>query len=585
MRPSYYLNIGKFKCSGASENLICLCRIALPMKRSEVALLGFVFLFSLCIHLFPLTQYLIWGSDTGEYYFLTKRLVEQGHIITEYEGWGFGYPYFQGMFILSGAFTLATGCSLFDTVRILTPVIASLGAVFVFLIGRKIFSKTGAGTLGAVFISISMPYIFPTSHPMPGAIGDLLLLFIFLTFLKTRDDKKFYGIAFLTLPAIAITHHLSAFLLFLALLCSIFLMHQYLRNQRTYLKLDVGLLLWAYLIFIYFWVFAGGSFSEMIVKVAFHGLEPEYVVLAGIAIFPLLYFFLHKKFLGKIFSYKGKFLSARSAELRYAVCLGIILLIVVLLIFVNVPGTNISLTPHIILLFLPIMLLYSFAIVGTKLADSFPLGITLFGFLAGVSLSLLAGVFISPEVLIPYRHSEYLLLPLAICAGAGAIYFYRILGEARKFFALFVFTICLLTIPSVYPQKSIMAGFQEGTNSSEFESVLWTQFSPGVYASDHRMSSMLFGFGGMYATWDTTPNTFFSSDLNLTLDELAHAKAPHNERSVNYVLLTEDMKNGCAMSPLEPAKPIPSEVEEKFSNAPFVKVYDNGMVQIYKTGI
>ncbi|MCX8173043.1 MAG: hypothetical protein N3F63_00320 [Thermoplasmata archaeon] len=555
------------------------------MKRSEAALLVFLFLFSLCVHLFPLTQHLIWGSDTGEYYFLTHRLVDQGHITTDYEGWGFGYPYFQGMFIVSGSFTVSTGITIFDTVRILAPVIASFGAIFVFLTGRKIFGKTGAGLLAAILLSVSMPYVFPTSHPMPGAIGNMLLVFIFLAFLKTREDKKFYAIAFLGMPAIAITHHLSAFLLFLSLLCTAFLMHQYLRNQREYLKLDVLLVLFAYLVFIYLWVFAGGAFNEFIVKVGLLGAEPEYVAIAGTGIFPLLYLLLRKRFLKKIFAYRGKFLSFKAALLRVLACIMVILIIFVPLVFVQIPGTTITLTPEMLLLFLPLMVLYSFATVGSKLADIFPSGIALFGLLGGVTLSLLAGVFMVPEVLIPYRHIEYLLLPLSVCAGAGASYMYRILGNARKIFAVFIGVLCLLAVPSVYPDKATMAGFQEGTSTGEFEGALWTRLAPGVYASDHRMSSMIFGFGGMYATWDTTPQTFFNTDLNLTLEELASAKAPHKERPVNYVLLTEDMKTGCAMSPLEQAKPIPVEVEEKFSNPPFVKVYDNGIVQIYKTGI
>ncbi|MEM3493862.1 MAG: hypothetical protein QXD15_05870, partial [Thermoplasmata archaeon] len=526
-----------------------------------------------------------WGSDTGEYYLLTKRLVEDGYFTTDYEGWGFGYPYFQGMFILTGSFTLLTAIPLFDTLRILAPAIASLGVPVLFLIGRKIFGKSSAGAVAGIFLSVSMPYVFPTSHPMPGAIGNFLLLLIFLSFLKTREDKRFYLISFLALPAIAITHHLSAFLLFLSLLASIFLMHQYLKNQRKFLNLDVLLLLFAYIVFIYFWVFRGGAFAEFVVKPGVLGLNPEYVAIAGLGIFPLLHILLRKKILKRIFVYRGKLLSLRETEQRYFFCVALILLIFVPLVFINIPGTEISLTPEILYLFLPLMLLYSFAMVGTKLADIFPLGVPLFGFLVGVSASLLAGVFIVPEVLIPYRHIEFLLLPLAICGGGGAIYFYKIAGKAKKVLGVFILALCLLALPSIYPPKTIMVGFQEGTSAQELEGVLWTRVSPGVYASDHRMSSMVFGFANMNATWDTTPATFFSPDVNLTLQELSHAKAPHKEMGVNYVLLTADMKNGCAMSPLEPAKQIPPGVEEKLNSAPFVKVYDNGIVQIYKTGI
>ncbi|MGB9635780.1 MAG: ArnT family glycosyltransferase [Thermoplasmata archaeon] len=559
------------------------------MKKYEILLLIFIFFLSCIVHLFPLVQYQIWGSDTGEYYILTKRLVESAHLSTEYDGWGFGYPYFPGMFIITGSCSILTGLALFDALRYVIPILASLNAVFLFLIARKIFHTNSIAALSSIIMTVSMPSVFPTSHPMPGAIGDILFLMIFLVFLKTRENKKYYALAFLGIPAIALTHHLSAFLLFLSILCGMLLIHQYRKTQQHYLPYDLALLLWCYIWFIMLWVFAGGSFREKIVKVGVLGVNPEYLAIFGFPFFLLLYLLLKNKWMRKIFVYRGKFLDARKSIFRFLACIAATTGLFTAMLFIPVPGTSITLKPAILALFFPLMLIYSFALTGSKLADLFRDGIGTYGWVLGIAISLLVGIFVVPEVLIPYRHMEYLIVPLCIFSALGAVYIYRIVGNFKRNFGraflVFVAALCLLAIPSIYPDKSIMAGFQEGTSEIEFESVFWARENSGVYATDHRMSSMLFGFGYVSATWDTTPETFYGNNVSATLEELKHAKAPHIEREVNYVLITSDMKQGCAMSPLEPAVGIPPEVEEKFANPPFVKIYDNGAVQIYSTGL
>ena len=70
------------------------------MKKWVMLSLFMVFLLAMFMRLFPLTQYAIWGSDTGEYFHITSQLTSDGYISTDYDGWGFGYPYFPGMLYL-----------------------------------------------------------------------------------------------------------------------------------------------------------------------------------------------------------------------------------------------------------------------------------------------------------------------------------------------------------------------------------------------------------------------------------------------------------------------------------------------------
>jgi 4-amino-4-deoxy-L-arabinose transferase-like glycosyltransferase len=83
--------------------------VAIVMKKWVIISLAVIFFVAIFMRLLPLTQYAVWGSDTGEYYYLTNKLSENGHISTQYNGWGFGYPYFPGMFYLAGSLSFLLG--------------------------------------------------------------------------------------------------------------------------------------------------------------------------------------------------------------------------------------------------------------------------------------------------------------------------------------------------------------------------------------------------------------------------------------------------------------------------------------------
>ena len=67
----------------------------------------------------------IWGSDSGEYLYLTKYLVKNGMILNEgYIGWGRAYPDFQGMQILTATIALVFGVSYYTSLTWLIPLIS-----------------------------------------------------------------------------------------------------------------------------------------------------------------------------------------------------------------------------------------------------------------------------------------------------------------------------------------------------------------------------------------------------------------------------------------------------------------------------
>ena len=118
------------------------------------------------------------------------------------------------------------------------------------------------------------------------------------------------------------------------------------------------------------------------------------------------------------------------------------------------------------------------------------------------------------------------------------------------------------------------------------EAVFWVKENlPGAtIASDHRLSSMLFGFADTFPSWEYAPTLFHSNFFNNeSKDELLSCKTPSGEKRIDYVFVDKTMKEkGVALSQYENAEPMSKESIEKFNHAPFVKIYDNGYVQIYR---
>src|SRR5207245_1303980 len=86
---------------------------------------------------------------------------------------------------------------------------------------------------------------------------------------------------------------------------------------------------------------------------------------------------------------------------------------------VAVPGTTFQESPTTLLFFVPLVALLPFSASGRKFLDFCRDGADVTAWLIALLLSAALGIVVAPQVLIPYRHMEYVLVPLAIFAGVG----------------------------------------------------------------------------------------------------------------------------------------------------------------------
>ena len=556
------------------------------MKKWVLLSLLAIFFVAIFIRLIPLTQYEIWGSDTGEYFRITNQLSSNGYVSTDYEGWGFGYPYFPGMYYLSCAVHFLSGMDIFYSLIIMIPLYAAFSVLVVFFIAKILFKSNGVGLLASAFVAVAMPHVFPTSHPMPGSLGDVLFLFSILLLILSYKNDKFIPLLILSALALTITHHLSSYFLFISIFGGLFL-KEMLRHED---KKDTRLY-WAFLIFfltilILYWTIIATPFADRVVSSAFD--FPSWAIFCFGYVAILIAYIIIKLRRRINWIYEPKYPKPSAQFAKYLTWVFVLFLVLIIGTVASILGTDIRLNPETLLLFSPFIILASLGSIGPGYSRFFENGMIIYGWILAIFLSIFIGIATSNHVLLPYRHPQYMMAPLALLMAIGVVKVFKAMcdekGLKKRLVVGLIIVLLGLSALSSYPPKEMMGGFQEGTSEADMQAVLWARENltkGATVASDHRMSSMLFGFAGLNATWDEADKTLHASSYNESKDEIDNINIPSGEKSIDYILLDDDIKEGAALLQWENAKPMSRKAQEKFEKWPFIKLYEANGVEIY----
>ena len=79
------------------------------------------------------------------------------------------------------------GLGTMDAMIWFIPALASFIVLPIFLIALRAFGDRRAALASAAVLAVASPSVFITSHPMPGSIGDLLALMLFLVLLRLME--------------------------------------------------------------------------------------------------------------------------------------------------------------------------------------------------------------------------------------------------------------------------------------------------------------------------------------------------------------------------------------------------------------
>jgi hypothetical protein len=588
------------------------------MKKWTFFALLSIFILATVLRLIQLLNFAVWGSDSGEYYYITEQLTSSGQLNFEYDGWGFGYPYFPSMFILISGFANLSGLSVFSVLLFVIPIISAFSVYLIFIITKRLLknsTNTKSSTndmialTAAAFYAVAMPHIFTTSHPMPGTLGDFLLLLCLLLLLKTYENNKFIIPLLLCSIVLIFTHHLSSFLLaVIIILIMLFRESTHVPDDINRTKLDFGYLCFLLTgIFIY-WLAIAIPFKERVLENA-TGLPAGLTVFLayiGLALLAIIIFWAMPKFLK--WKYTKHKRSLKILLFRFTLFIFFSFLFLIVVAVVGVPGTDLEIEVVAVLTLSPILIFLAFATFGNTFARHGNDGMFVYGWLTALALLMCFSMAINSREILVYRLFQYLIPPLSIWFGVGFVYFFICIdrnkgsevyseiqsnqGDVKiinsttiKTIAVSTFLILLIASSFYsYPPEGLLSGFEEGTSDLELESCIWIRESiedDAIIASDHRMSSMVFGFGEVNASWETAPDTINGETLEDCAEELNSTNTPSGMKPINYVLLSTEIKNNAALTQWEPAEPMSDKALRKFEKYPFYKIFDNGESEIY----
>lgn len=573
---------------------------------------------ALAVRLWPLTRFAVWGSDTGEYRFLTARLVRTGSITFAYDGWGLAYPYFPGLYALAGTARTVLGVPLQAAVLGTGPVLGALACGAVALLADHVAEDGRAGLVAGLVAATAMPFAFVTSHTMPGTHGHLLAAgLLLLGYVAGTDLRGVPGAArrvgaaggrlarwvLVALPLVLLlpaTHHLSLYMLVGALAGGALLREGSRdRTHRARAAWEAGLVAVLVGLATVWWVGVARPFRERIVSDLLPGPPGLVVALAYGALLALPGLVLVARRLrargGDGLLDRAATLGARArapggGQALLAAALGFLALVAAGLVVLatGIPGTRIQVTEAGLVQILPLLAVVALAVPGAVAAAGFRGGEALRGWTAAILLSLLAAVAAGSHILLPYRHADYLVVPLAVLAGLGAVTLRALPAPLVRLGPAALAVLVVLNGAAAYPPPAVMGGFQEGITDAEMAAVGWAgDHLPreAVAATDHRLSSVLFGYAGVDATWDSAGPVLHAPNASAAVDN-RRLPTPTGVRNVTHVVVSPVMREeGVALYQWENAEPLSEAAVEKFRDPAFERVYDREGVQIHRFNV
>ena len=485
-------------------------------KLFEMNLLYSLISFGFLVRIYHHYNWRIWGSDSGEYLYLTRHLVENGEMLTEgYIGWGRAYTDFQGMQILAGSVGLLTGMDYHQSLLWFIPLMSALAIPALFMIGKKLVGFLPA-FFGCAFYSVTFAVVFANSHPMPGGLAEPLGFVFLYGWLKCLESGKYDStwsiILIFALGGLLITHHFTL-LLMMAAIVGILVVEIAAGNEEIAKPGIVGIGFISVIISAYWLVYAG-SFSKMLEQSAFGFLPESIPVTLVMALIPFVCIAILWAIKDKLpfciailWAIKDKLVLNvdHSSFLKRIIFAFFASLIVILLaLWKGVPGTEIPVGMDAVP-YLAVNLAWITLVAAPTFVLSKKYGWFIFGWMLPILGLAAIGTITGSHLLIAYRHAPYLMAPLAFMAGIGFQYLIKGFKPGRRPAIAYGFTLLFLGCAvGAYPPPSVMGGFQEGTNDKEFDAILWTQFTEdeSLVVSDHRLSSLTFGLTETNASWE-----------------------------------------------------------------------------------
>jgi hypothetical protein len=540
--------------------------------------------------------YEAWGADFGIYFGLSKTVAETGELFPPYTGWGSSYNEFPITYLINALAHWISGIDVKVIMPRLIPIFGGLCVFIFYFLVYELFRNKKIALISTLFFTFLPFHVYQTSHASPLTLGHFFMILSAYLFLKYRKKTKYIIPLLITTILLIMSHHLTTYFYLIVLIFIVFLENVTVKDWTETFKKDIiYLLIITVIIFSYWSIIARTVFDTFMssgLTIAGIRLSSIYIVVIFYVIFFGLFYsikFIRKKhvFIKNLrMNFKNTFkkilkpikqtkllkrkLITNRFVYKFFLSLSIFYILLFSVIFIDNPLTGTKITLEFIILTTPFIITACFGIAGFKYTYKKRNGKFITGWLLAVLISFFFGLVTNNGALLPHRHLEYFMVPLAVIVvfGIGGFFsdpeFNELLTDLRKKtykslkgiskkyliprksiwinFVLIIFLIITLASTVYYAHGALNASY-EGITSENFDAILWmsdnVDKNTSMIASDHRLARLAEAYG-FNTTKDETQEIWEAENIDQFIFELIGRGKNHSK--ITHIIIDDVMK-------------------------------------------
>ena len=579
-----------------------------------------------------------WGCDFGIYYGLTKSFVETGELYNPYYGWGNSYQYFPVLYSVTGVAHLATGLDILTIMPKIAPIFGGLSVFIFYFLAYELFGSRKRAILSMVLLSVLPFHVYQLSHASPLTMGHFFMVLSLYLFVKFRKNIVYAFPLMISTVLLIMSHHLTTYFYMITLIFILFFENASRKNWTKHLKKDILYVLITSIVVFAYWIFIATPVFEDFMKYGFTIAGIELGPLFVIILFYFLFFislplskiiwrfgiYSEKKYhenpnsnLNKVILKINVFINKKepSIKSRKKIFFYIFLIFIVTMVifsFIPLPWTNFPFTFQSIIFAIPLLLVFAFTAVGFRYTCHVKNGFFIRGWLFAIIISFLYATITHSTALLPHRHFEYLMYPVALIAiyGIGSLFsdpYFTVLfskfrekinlyvnykykkieiSQKRRIYSLIFFIVLILILAgSVYPSHKSLNASDERITNEDLSIINWIDENLdknlSLIASDHRLARIAEATG-FNTTKDETIKLWDSEKISEFIDELMGIGKNHTR--ITHIIIDDIMKDDVVHVGFAKIVYMTNETStagyDKFLMPPFELVYRNETIDL-----
>ena len=551
-----------------------------------------------------------WGCDFGTYWGLTNSLVKSGELFNPYYGWGGSYQYFPVLYAVIGIGHWISGIDTLTLLSKITPIFGGLSVLIFYFVVYELIGDRKIALLSSLFLAVLPFHVYQTSHAAPLTMGHFFLMLSLYLFIKFRQDKKYIIPLFISTILLIMSHHLTTYFYLISLIFIVFFENASVKQWTKHVKMDTLYILSTSGLVFSYWIFIATPVYDSFMKTGL-GIGPLHI---GSSSLLILFYVLFFSSFGIIWLKRRYNLfierkepSARSCIVKFSITLIICFIIMGVFSFIKMPWTNFSFTILSIIYAIPLILIFGFGVAGFRYTRFMKNGGFVRGWLLAILVSLIYGTVTNSSVILPDRHFEYLMYPVAIITvyGMGAIFsdpynnalFSKLrdktdlfvnyhlrkikISQKRRLIHFVVILVLVISLAgSVYLSFGALNVAKESITNEDMAVINWIDEhldkNTSMIASDHRLARMVES-KEFNTTKDETTKIWYTENLTDYIDELMGTSTNHTK--ITHVIIDDIMKNEVVRVSDTMSVYMTNETwtaaYDKFSQEPFERIYRN----------